>query len=73
MNKLLKAVLISAAAAGAALVGWRLVRPPAPRSSEEHTPSTNGDFEAGGHGTAEELTDEQREKLLEELEDQLGA
>ena len=81
MNRFLKAALYSAAAAGAALLGWRFARAGTPGSTPQPPevrepsagPSTNGDFEAEGQGTAGALTEAQREQLLEELEDHLGA
>jgi hypothetical protein len=73
MNRFLKVALYSAAAAGAAFVGGRLMRLGTPQPSEGREPSENGDLAPDGPGAAGELTPEQREKLLEELEDQLGA
>lgn len=72
MNRFLKVVLYSAAAAGAALLGWRFVRA-STLAQEVRDPSANGDFKAEAQGAAGELTEGQREKLLEELEEQLGA
>ena len=73
MNKVLKVALFSAAAAGAALLGWRFVRAGAPQLPEGRDPASNGDFEVKGAGEAGDLTKAQREQLLEELEAQLGA
>lgn len=79
MKTFLKVALYSAATAGAAYVGWRVVRagtppsstpPPSSPSGAREATSTNGDFEPAG--SAGNLTSEQREELLEELEDQLG-
>jgi hypothetical protein len=71
--KMFLKVALCTAAAGAALAGWRLLRPSSqPQPPPAKTSGANGDFQAKGHGTAGELTPGQREQLLEELEDQLG-
>lgn len=76
MKTFWKVTLASAAAAGAVLVSWRFTRAgaPEPSAATPEQPSINGDFEAAeGRGPSGELTEQQREVLLEELEDQLGA
>jgi hypothetical protein len=74
MNRFWKVALASVAAVGVAALGWRFARRETPRPPEAHDPSPNGDLStSGGPGAASDLTDEQREELLEELEDQLGA
>ena len=72
MNTFLRVALFSAVATGAVLLGWRFVGAGSPEPPGAREPSANGDFDAEGHGTGGELTEAQREELLEELENQLG-
>jgi hypothetical protein len=65
---------LAAAAAGLAFVGWRFAQTEEGASeASSPDPATNGDFAAEGRAPGGDLTQEQREALLDELETQLGA
>jgi hypothetical protein len=74
MTTFWKAALAAAATAGLAFAGWRFAQTEEDASeAPSPAPATNGDFAAEGRGAGDELTREQREALLDELETQLGA
>jgi hypothetical protein len=73
MKTFWKAALASVAAAALAFVSWRVVQAKGAAEASSPDPSTDGDVAAEGRGAGDELTREQRETLIAELEDQLGA